>query len=125
MGVNVTGDEFAWVDQVEWGPCPSWCSRHPDPAVGMRDGGHMTDLREDGTAIRIHERRWPLPDRGDPESVQAVELEAIETCTQGRKPQIGEVRFLMNADVGQYMSLAAAASASAIIRSALAEMSVR
>lgn len=121
----MTDDGSAWVDQVQWGPCPSWCSRHPDPAVDLGDGGHMTDLREDGTAVRIHERMWPLPDSREPEAVQAVELEAIETCKQGLKPQLGEVRFVVNADLGQYMSIAAAASASAIIRSAIADMSVR
>lgn len=118
-------EEDAWIDQIQWGPCPSWCARHPDPAVDLSGGGHMTDLREDGTALRIHERQWPLPDRGDPEAVQAVELEAIETCAQGLQPKLGEVRFVVNADMGQYMSIAAAASASAIIRSAIADMSVR
>lgn len=75
--------------------------------------------------MRIHDCRWPLPDTNSPEAIQAVELEAIETCTKTGKPQLGEVRFLVNSDKGQYMTLAAAAAASGIIQQALAEMAVR
>jgi hypothetical protein len=45
--------------------------------------------------------------------------------TDAGKPQLGEVRFLVNSDEGQYLSLAAVAAASGIIRRALAEMVVR
>lgn len=76
----------------------------------------MTDLR-DGVAVRYHDCRWPPPDRDAPEAVQSVELEA--------KPQLGEARFVVDSDEGQYMSLAAAAAASGIIRQALAEMALR
>jgi hypothetical protein len=121
----VTDDSLDWFTDIEWGPCPGWCVRNPDPAVNLGDGGHFTDLREDGAAIWIHDCRWPLPDSDGPEAVHAVELEAIETCTKAGKPQLGEVRFLVNSDKRQYMSLAAAAAASGIIRQALAEMAVR
>lgn len=70
--------------------------------------------------MRIHDCRWPLPDTNRPEAIQAV-----ETCTKTGTPQLGDVRFLVNSDKGQYMTLAAAAAASGIIQQALAEMAVR
>lgn len=120
-----TDDGIDWIDDIEWGPCPGWCTRNPDPTIDFRAGGHFTDLREDGAAMRIHDCRWPLPDTNSPEAIQAVELEAVETCTKTGKPQLGDVRFLVNSDKGQYMTLAAAAAASGIIQQALAEMAVR
>lgn len=125
MSSDMTADEFAWFDDIEWGRCPGWCTRNPDCKVDFTEGGHMTDVGEDGVAVRYHDCRWPLPDGDEPEAVQAVELEAIESCTKNGKPQLGEVRFVVNSDVGQYMSLAAAAAASGIIRQALAEMALR
>lgn len=122
---HVTDDESTWIDLIKWGPCPGWCPSDPDPAVDMSAGGHMTDVREDGTAIRFHTRRWSLPDGDSPEAVQAVELEIVETCTKAGKPQMGEAQFLVNSDEGQYMSLTAAAVASGIIRQALADMAIR
>lgn len=121
----MTDDELAWFDDIEWGRCPGWCSRNPDRTVDSAAGGHFLDLREDGAAIRIHECRWPLPDSDAPEAVEAVELEAVESCTKAGRAQLGEVRFLVNSDKGQYMSIAAAAAASGFIQQALAEMSAR
>lgn len=120
-----TDEGLDWFDDIEWGPCPGWCTRNLDPTSDFRAGGHFTDLREDGTAMRIHDCRWPLPDTNRPEAIQAVELEAVETCTKTGKPQLGDARFLVNSDKGQYMTLAAAAAASGIIQQALAEMAVR
>jgi hypothetical protein len=73
----------------------------------------------------MHDCHWPLPDSDQPEAVQAVELEAIEACAKGGNPVLGEVRFLVNTDEGQYMSVAAAVAASEVIRRAIADMALR
>lgn len=121
----MTDESLAWFDDIVWGPCPGWCTRNPDPTVGLEDGGHFFDLREDGSAIRMHDCRWPLPDSDQLEAVQAVELEAIEACVKGGNPVLGEARFLVNTDEGQYMSVAAAVAASEVIRRAIADMALR
>lgn len=125
MGDSTTGSDTDWVTGIVWGSCPGWCTRNPDPNVDLAAGGHMIDLQDGGTAVRYHDHRWALPDAEAPEAVEAIELEAIETCPRTGKPELGEVRFLVNTDNGQYMSMAAAAAASTIIKQALADMAAR
>jgi len=66
MGDSTTNNDSDWVSGIEWGRCPGWCTRNPDPTVDLADGGHMTDLQAGGTAVRYHDHRWPLPDAEAP-----------------------------------------------------------
>ena len=118
----MTDDHHDWVEQIVWGTCPAWCTCSPDTNPGLGNDGHITDLRQDGTAVRYHNCRWPLPDSDDPDAVQAIELEIIETRSKAGRPAFGEPRFLVDSDRGQYLSVASAVAASGIIRQALADM---
>lgn len=120
----MTDDDNDWFEQIVWNPCPSWCTCSPQTNPGL-DEGHITDQREDGTAVRFHNRRWLLPDSDGDEAVQAIELEIVETCTKVGRPVFGEPRFVVDSDRGQYLSLAAAVAASGIIRQALTDMAAR
>lgn len=121
----MTDGDNDWFGRITWNACPSWCTCSAETNPGLGDDGHITDLRRDGTAVRFHNCRWPLPDSDDAEAVQAIELEIVETCCKAGQPVFGEPRFLVDSDHGQYLSLAAAVAASGIIRQALADMAAR
>ncbi|SIH19350.1 Uncharacterised protein [Mycobacteroides abscessus subsp. abscessus] len=111
--------------RVQWPPCPKWCGRNPDPAVDYVAGGHLDDLRDDGSGaeveIRVHERSWKLPRSGRGDVVQAIELEALEHQT-ATGTRLGEVHLLVDSDAGQYLSLEAAAAAATAIKALLGEV---
>ena len=111
--------------RVQWPPCPKWCERNPDPAVDYVAGGHLDDLRDDGSGVevesRVHERSWTLPKAGRDDIVQAIELEAFEYQTASGT-RLGEVHLLVDSDAGQYLSLEAAAAAAMAIKALLGEV---
>lgn len=115
----MTDDDNDWFEQIVWNPCPSCCTCGPQSNPGL-DEGHITDQREDGTAVRFHNR----PVAPAEEAVQAIELE-IETCTKVGRPVFGEPRFVVDSDRGQYLRLTAASAASGIIRQALTHLAAR
>lgn len=111
--------------RVQWPPCPKWCGRNPDPAVDYVAGGHLDDLRDDGSGVevesRVHERSWKLPRSDRNDIVQAIELEAFEYQT-ATGTRLGEVHLMVDSDAGQYLSLEAAAEAATAIKALLAEV---
>ncbi|SHU68780.1 Uncharacterised protein [Mycobacteroides abscessus subsp. abscessus] len=108
-----------------WQPCPKWCDRNPDPSVDYTAGGHLDDLRDDGSGTevesRVHERSWKLPGSGRDDAVSAIELEAHEYRTP-TGTRLEDVRVLIAADAGEYLSLEAAAEAANAITALLAEI---
>lgn len=111
--------------EIRWQTCPKWCERIPDPSVDYTAGGHLDDLRDDGTGTevesRLHERSWKLPSSGRDDAVSAIEVQAFEYRTP-TGTRLDSVHMVVAADAGEFLSLEAAAEAANAITQLLDEI---